>query len=95
MTVTPEEYLDKLVDMCQFKISCMVQVVETKQFHCESDVFRLVKPDIEITVLIQSQDTSYNIKQHPKYQFTYGRQININRFILQIEKNRFNLYKSL
>ena len=71
MTVTPEEYLDKLVDMCQFKISCMVQVVETKQFHCESDVFRLVKPDIEITVLIQSQDTSYNIKQHPKYQFTF------------------------
>lgn len=46
----PEEYLDKLVDMALIKISCMVRVMETNQFHCEEDDFRLIKPDITVEV---------------------------------------------
>lgn len=50
MTVKADEYLDKLVDMCFIKISAMVRVDETNQFHCESDDFRLIKPDIMVKV---------------------------------------------
>ena len=50
MNVKPEEYISKLVDMCLIKISSMVRVDETKQFHCESDDFRLLKPGIKVTV---------------------------------------------
>ena len=50
MEVKATDYLDKLVDMCLIKISCMVRVQETNQFHCESDDFRLLKPDISIQV---------------------------------------------
>lgn len=50
MKVEVKDYLDKLVDMCNFKISCMVRVEETNQFHCESDDFRLVKPDLLVQV---------------------------------------------
>ncbi len=50
MTVKTDEYLDKLVDMAVIKITCMVQVIETNQFHCEADDFRLLKPDLIIKV---------------------------------------------
>jgi len=50
MNVKPEEYISKLVDMCLIKISSMVQVEETNQFHCEADDFRLLKPDIVVKV---------------------------------------------
>ena len=53
MNVSVEEYIDKLVDMCNIKISCMAQVEETKQFYCDSDDFRLCKPDLLIKVWCQ------------------------------------------
>ena len=52
MTVKPEDYLDKLVDMAIIKINAMVQVKETNQYHCESDDFRLLKPDLLVKVSI-------------------------------------------
>lgn len=50
MVVKVEDYLDKLAEMCHIKISCMSSVEETKQFHCQSDDFRLLKPHIELKV---------------------------------------------
>ena len=50
MDVSPEEYLDKLVDMAIIKISTMVRVMETNQYHCEDDDFRFIKPIVTVTV---------------------------------------------
>ena len=50
MEITPKEYLDKMVDMCLVKISCMVRVKETDEIHCETYDFRLSKPEITIEV---------------------------------------------
>jgi len=48
MNVTPEEYLDKLVDMAIIKMSTMVRVLETNQYYCEDDDFRFLKPEIVV-----------------------------------------------
>lgn len=48
MTLKVDDYLDKLVDMANIKMSCMVQVKETNQFHCDSDDFRLLKPELTL-----------------------------------------------
>ena len=50
MTILADEYLDKLVDMSHIQMSCMVQVTETNQFHCQTGEFRLVKPQLNIQV---------------------------------------------
>lgn len=50
MTMLPEEYLDKLVDMGHIQMSCMVQVTETNQYHCQTEEIRLVKPQLNIQV---------------------------------------------
>lgn len=55
MEVAVKEYLNKLVDLCNIKISCMAQVMETKQFHCASDDFRLLKPELDVDVPMQVQ----------------------------------------
>ncbi|CAH1779163.1 unnamed protein product [Owenia fusiformis] len=48
MKVDPSDYLGKLVDMCMIRMNLMASIIETKQVHCESDDFRLIKPDIDI-----------------------------------------------
>ena len=50
MTILAEEYLDKLVDMAHIQMSCMVEVKETNQYHCQTDEFRLLKPHLNIQV---------------------------------------------
>ena len=50
MPVTVKEYLGKLVDHCNIKISCMAHVMETKQYFVETDDFRLLKPDLVVKV---------------------------------------------
>ena len=50
MTVTVADYLDKLTDMCHINMASMSRVKETKQFHCDSDDFRLSKPTIHVKV---------------------------------------------
>ena len=50
MTIAPDEYLDKLVDMSHIQISCMVQVTETNQIHCQTGEIRLLKPQLNVQV---------------------------------------------
>ena len=65
MTVKLDEYLDKLVDMCNIKISCMAQVLETKQFYCDSDDFRLAKPELIIKVSRRSSIQTQSCRSAP------------------------------
>lgn len=48
--ISPEEYLDKLVDHSLIKIYAIANVKETKQTWSEEDDFTLVKPDMTIQV---------------------------------------------
>jgi hypothetical protein len=50
MVVGVDEYLDKLVEMCHIKISCMCRVEATNEFYCRSDDFCLLKPHIDIKI---------------------------------------------
>ncbi|ELU14710.1 hypothetical protein CAPTEDRAFT_122859, partial [Capitella teleta] len=63
MKVTVNDYLNKLVDMCIIKMSCMARVVETNQFFCESDDFRLIKPDIMVKApSVVKTDEAYEVE---------------------------------
>ncbi|XP_061720968.1 hemocyte protein-glutamine gamma-glutamyltransferase-like [Cydia pomonella] len=48
--VTAEDYLPKLVEYCNMKISAMALVDETKQCWADDDDFRVMKPTINIKV---------------------------------------------
>ena len=50
ITITPEEYLDKLVDHSLVKIFSIATVKETKQNWSKEDYFSFTKPSIDITV---------------------------------------------
>lgn len=50
MTIMADEYLEKLVDMAHIQTSCMVQVTETNQYHCQTGDFLLLKPHLNIQV---------------------------------------------
>ena len=52
MTVKVDDYMTKVVDMCNIKISCMALVKETTQYHCDSDDFRLRKVDLDVKVTV-------------------------------------------
>ncbi|XP_064598834.1 uncharacterized protein LOC135465525 [Liolophura sinensis] len=49
MPVKKSEYLDRLVDHCNLRFSCMAKVMETKQTFADQDDFRLLKPELTIT----------------------------------------------
>lgn len=50
MNVIYEEYFDKLIDQCSFKVSCLATVEGTAfEYYVEED-FRLRKPDIKISL---------------------------------------------
>ncbi|EFA03506.1 hemocyte protein-glutamine gamma-glutamyltransferase [Tribolium castaneum] len=50
ITITPEEYLDKLVDHGLIKIYAIANVKETKQTWSEEDDFTLIKPEITVEI---------------------------------------------
>lgn len=50
ITVTPEEYIEKLVDHGLIKIYAIANVQETKQTWSEEDDFSLTKPGMTVTV---------------------------------------------
>ena len=54
MTIPPDEYLDKLVDMSHIQISCMVQVTETNQIHCQTGEIGLLKPHLNVQVIMKN-----------------------------------------
>ena len=50
MTVDVDDYIDKLVDMCFIKVSCMARVKETNQIYFDDFMFMLDKPDLQVEV---------------------------------------------
>lgn len=64
MTVSPDDYLNEMVDQCAFKSTVMAKVAETNQIFCAYDDFRLRRPDVEIEVWLQGQ-------QKRSHEYTY------------------------
>ena len=52
MSVSVDDYIDKVVDMCNIRIEAAAHVEQTDQHHCESDDFRLLKPDLDVKVFM-------------------------------------------
>ncbi|XP_076269467.1 hemocyte protein-glutamine gamma-glutamyltransferase-like [Rhynchophorus ferrugineus] len=48
--VTPEEYIDKLVDHCMIKIYAVASVEETKQIWSEEDDFTMILPKMTVQI---------------------------------------------
>ena len=51
MTVTPEEYMPKTVEHCQFSNRFLATVVETGQTWVAEDDFVLEKPNLSIRII--------------------------------------------
>jgi hypothetical protein len=49
LVVTPDEYLDKLVEYGKMKLFAVATVQETKQTWAAEDDFQIVKPKIAVT----------------------------------------------
>jgi transglutaminase 1 len=49
LVVTPDEYLDKLVEYGMMKLFAVATVQETKQTWAAEDDFQIVKPKITVT----------------------------------------------
>ena len=52
LTVTPEEYMDKLVEYCMVKVYGMIRVVDTNQTWVGEDDFVMDKPRLDMEVLL-------------------------------------------
>ena len=63
MSVTVDDYLDKVVDMCNIRLDALAVIKQTEEKHCETDNFRLLKPDLEIKVSYLYDTTIYNKSQ--------------------------------
>lgn len=50
MRVTPDEYMDKLVEYCIMKLYAVATVTETRQTWADEDDFQILKPNIDIRV---------------------------------------------
>ena len=50
MNVIYEEYFDKLIDQCSFKVSCLATVEDTAFEYYAQEDFRVRKPDIKISL---------------------------------------------
>lgn len=53
MDVSWEEYGPRLLDQCAFNIACLATVKDTNFEYFAQDDFRVRKPDIKITVIIE------------------------------------------
>eukprot|EP00092_Neocalanus_flemingeri_P008907 GFUD01009582.1.p1 GENE.GFUD01009582.1~~GFUD01009582.1.p1 ORF type:complete len:767 (-),score=186.34 GFUD01009582.1:232-2472(-) len=51
LTVTPGEYMDKLVEYCMVKIYSMIRVVETDQTWTDEDDFMMDKPRLDMELV--------------------------------------------
>lgn len=58
MDVSWEEYGPRLLDQCAFNIACLATVKDTNFEYFAQDDFRVRKPDIRITVIIQIRVTN-------------------------------------
>lgn len=50
LTITVDDYLDKLVEYCNMKLYSIATVVETKQTWADEDDFQVLKPNIVVKV---------------------------------------------
>ncbi|CAK9825429.1 Hemocyte protein-glutamine gamma-glutamyltransferase [Anthophora retusa] len=50
LTVTVDDYLDKLVEYCIMKLYCIATVKETRQTWADEDDFQVLKPNIEVKI---------------------------------------------
>nr|XP_033341897.1 hemocyte protein-glutamine gamma-glutamyltransferase-like [Megalopta genalis]XP_033341898.1 hemocyte protein-glutamine gamma-glutamyltransferase-like [Megalopta genalis]XP_033341899.1 hemocyte protein-glutamine gamma-glutamyltransferase-like [Megalopta genalis]XP_033341900.1 hemocyte protein-glutamine gamma-glutamyltransferase-like [Megalopta genalis]XP_033341901.1 hemocyte protein-glutamine gamma-glutamyltransferase-like [Megalopta genalis] len=50
LTVTEDDYLDKLVEYCIMKLYCIATVKETRQTWADEDDFQVLKPNIMIKI---------------------------------------------
>lgn len=50
LTVTDDEYLDKLVEYCIMKLYAIASVEETRQTWADEDDFQVLKPNIDVKV---------------------------------------------
>ncbi|XP_003692323.1 hemocyte protein-glutamine gamma-glutamyltransferase-like [Apis florea] len=50
LTVTVDDYLDKLVEYCNMKLYSIATVVETKQTWADEDDFQVLKPNIVVKI---------------------------------------------
>lgn len=50
LTVTIDDYLDKLVEYCIMKLYCIATVKETRQTWADEDDFQVLKPSIDVKV---------------------------------------------
>lgn len=74
LKITPEEYIDKLVDHGIIKIYAIANVQETKQTWSEEDDFTLTKPTIEIQaeeVCKVGEDCFVNFRYLNIYHFVF------------------------
>lgn len=52
LTVEVDDYLDKLVEYCMMKLYAIASVEETNQTWAEEDDFQVIKPNINVKVII-------------------------------------------
>ena len=52
LTVTPEEYMDKLVEYCMVKVYGMIRVLDTNQTWVGEDDFVMDKPRLDMEVCL-------------------------------------------
>ncbi|XP_014477785.1 PREDICTED: hemocyte protein-glutamine gamma-glutamyltransferase-like [Dinoponera quadriceps] len=50
LTVTVNDYLDKLVEYCIMKLYCIATVKETRQTWADEDDFQVLKPNIDVKI---------------------------------------------
>lgn len=50
LTVTVDDYLDKLVEYCIMKLYAIASVEETRQTWADEDDFQVLKPSIDVKV---------------------------------------------
>lgn len=50
LTITVDDYLDKLVEYCNMKLYSIATVVETKQTWADEDDFQVLKPNIVVKI---------------------------------------------
>lgn len=53
MTIQADEYLEKLVEYCNMKLYAIASVNETRQTWTDEDDFEVLKPKIDVRVMLQ------------------------------------------
>ncbi|XP_037075537.1 hemocyte protein-glutamine gamma-glutamyltransferase-like isoform X2 [Pollicipes pollicipes] len=80
--ITPEKYMDKLVDYCMVKVYALANVVETRQSWSEEDDFVISKPKLRIEA---DQPCVVNKECRVSFSFKNPLNMELNGCMLSIE----------